>query len=161
MPSMNEVFGTACSTLVAHVLRNAPDHVAVADAPGESLAQLREAWREALGHGRPVPVWNGASDATIWPDAATNHAFRAYHDLIHVQCGFEFDRDGEMALAREHIRRARRDGVSRLGRRQLWAEIAGQFAYNDRHGEFPTDQRAFVAHCVRFGIRDAVRSGGF
>lgn len=117
--------------------------------------------------GRPV-VWNGASDQTIFADAEINFAFRAWHDHCHLRPifreresasppkyipwnpshAYQFDSQGEFLTLNEQ----KRDLVTLYGRtdrvRQwcqiLDAEIIGQFQYNEIHGNFPTNQRAFV-----------------
>jgi hypothetical protein len=98
---------------------------------------------------RRYVVFSGASDHTIFDDAETNWAFRAWHDWHHWRGKLPFTPEGEA----EACRRQQADLVTVYGdspQTQRWAdildaEINGQLAYGRYHGgEFPTDQKAFV-----------------
>ncbi len=94
-----------------------------------------------------ILVWNGASEKTIFADAETNFAFRAWHDSKHITRELPFTLYGEyevMKLQQADIR-AIYDGVQADYFCQLLnAEIMGQAFYQTRHGGFPIDQIGFV-----------------
>jgi hypothetical protein len=90
-------------------------------------------------------VWSGGSDKTIYGAASVNHAFRAWHDSLHIQLGAEFTLDGEIRVAREQ---ARLIGSDKLGD-ILIAEVKGQAEYFAKHGEFPVDQVKFIVDYLK------------
>ena len=114
----------------------APNYTARSIAPS-TFPEIMEA---------PGIVWDGASDATIWGDAHTNHAFRAWHDACHIAGQFDFTLAGEIATCeaqkRALLRFAPRAPAWAL--RLLDAEITGQALHYAQHGAFPLDQRRFV-----------------
>jgi hypothetical protein len=94
-----------------------------------------------------VLVWNGASESTIFADAETNFAFRAWHDSKHITAGLPFTREGEIAaleLQKADVRAiydgADADSFCAL----LDAEIKGQFDDCEKNGGFPENQAAFA-----------------
>ena len=93
---------------------------------------------------RLIPVWSGASGRTIHASPTENYVFRAWHDACHLDSGWGFSPEEEETLARLCMIRAAEVGLSDWARRVLWAELAGQVQYLVAHGDFPTDQRAFV-----------------
>ena len=58
-------------------------YAAVPDAPSD-LPSLCRAWAKAERSGVPFPVWSGASENTIYLGPEANHAFRFWHDSLHV-----------------------------------------------------------------------------
>ncbi|MCC3246413.1 hypothetical protein LG047_13985 [Methylocystis sp. WRRC1] len=94
-------------------------------------------------------VWSGGSERTIYSDPKINFAVRAWHDWCHWRGRHDFSPAGEIAVAGMQRRQliAIYGNTPRTRRlcRLIDAEIVGQMLYLQRHGEFPTDQRAFVA----------------
>lgn len=91
-------------------------------------------------------VWDGASDSTVYGDACVNHAFRAWHDAAHIAGAFPFTLSGEIAACEFQLTQLR-DAFPRHP--QSWdalirAEVIGQAEYYSVHGEFPSDQYAFM-----------------
>ncbi len=85
-----------------------------------------------------------------------NHAFRAWHDSLHLQHGAAFDLEGERALALEHDLLAEAAGLGLEDRRALWCDLLGQAVYAANHnGAFPEDQSAFVYAAMQDGIEVA------
>ena len=172
------IFLFARYALSAYVLRVAPAHVAVPDAPS-SWEALR-AWNNARTTGRePIPVWDGASDSTAWihdtiEPSVVNYAFRAWHDSTHLKHGHDFTRDGERAVALRHLEQLHEDlphlwpdllsfcaedqrlAVFDAMQRLLWAETEGQQAYFEKWGAFPEDQGAFARAYVINGAAAAM-----
>lgn len=99
----------------------------------------------------PFPVWDGASDATIWGDARVNHAFRAWHDARHIDGLCAFDPEGEARACELQCR----DILAAYPRApQLWldairAEVNGQVQFYVNTGTFPVDQVALVRAILR------------
>jgi len=177
VPRRYVVYLYARYALSAYVLRVAPSHTPVPDAPS-SWEALR-AWNNARTTGRePIPVWNGASDSTAWvhdtiEPAVINYAFRAWHDSTHLKHGHDFTRDGERAVALRHLEQVHEDprlwldlldfcpvdqrlAVFDAMQRLLWAETEGQQAYYEKWGAFPEDQGAFAREYVINGAAAAL-----
>jgi hypothetical protein len=100
-----------------------------------------------LNAGNSMLVWNGACDNTIFDDAYTNQAFRAWHDAIHYSHGFDFSPAGELSTMQVQLQQLH-DYVPTAKARGwldiIQAEIQGQLEYQERHGEFPDNQKGFV-----------------
>lgn len=122
-----------------------PSGFDVSDNAPETYEALRA---QTDTHGRMI-VYGGASDQTIFGDAAVNHAFRAWHDYHHYHGYSAFTPKGEArACAAQIVDVFLRYGVTEQTQRWaalLDAEVNGQLAYAAAHrGIFPTDQKAFV-----------------
>ena len=118
---------------------------------------------DSLGR-RLIPVWSGASGRTIHASPTENYVFRAWHDACHLGEGLGFDVHSEDKLARIELDSPGARGLSDWARRVLWAELAGQVQYLVAHGDFPTDQRAFVeayATAVQVGGKLPLQLGRF
>jgi len=107
-----------------------------------------------------ICVYSGGSDQTIFADAETNYAFRAWHDAIHFNNRFEFTTLGEFETWRAHCR----DLFKLFGENKkthkwadlLYAEIVGQAEYLARHGSFPANQYAFTVDYINNGPKFAL-----
>jgi len=51
---------------------------------------------------KPIPVWNGDSENTIWGAPELNWLFRAHHDSIHLICNIPFTLQGEFLVSEVH-----------------------------------------------------------
>lgn len=131
------------------VLRLAPVHVARGFAPS-CYAELMN----AATLGGPLPVWEGASDQTIFSDARVNHAFRAWHDATHVARGHGFTLDGEIATMRDQCAalRAAFPAAPQWAYDILRAEVQGQAEYFATHGTFPIDQITFTLNAAGLDV---------
>lgn len=114
-------------------------------APSHEARSIAPATFSEIMHA-PGIVWDGASDATIWNDARTNHAFRAWHDAHHIAGQFGFTLEGEIATCRAQQAAL----IAAFPSAPAWAlqlldiEIIGQALYAERHHHFPLDQRTFT-----------------
>jgi hypothetical protein len=90
-------------------------------------------------------VWSGASDKTIYGDSSVNHAFRAWHDSLHLKLNADFSSTGERLVALEQARLISGDSLGMV----LMAEIVGQLEYFQVHGSFPVDQVEFIKQYVK------------
>lgn len=98
--------------------------------------------------GSRLVVWHGASESTIYGDARVNHAFRAWHDALHLKLGAAFDYDGEKRVALEQARLIDSDAMARI----ILAEVVGQVDYVSKFGQFPIDQVEFVLQYLKGGF---------
>ncbi len=151
------------------LIENAPPHIAVDDAP-ENLEQLNAwantpsiddtypctvgpvwsiAWPVLVE--RYLPVWNGASDSTIYSSPDVNFAYRAYHDWTHLRLQADVDLESEKRVSSAQLEHARAWGLEGRDLAALWADSHGQNEYFEKYGEFMHDQRAFVLAYVDQG----------
>lgn len=137
----SRAFNAAVSHIAARVLPQGFD--VASDAPSTFPALVSHFKRT----GR-ILVWNGASDSTIFGDAETNFAFRAWHDSKHVLFNLPFTPAGEAEACKrqcEDVRALYGNGkTADLFCALLRAEIIGQLEYKEAHGFFPLDQAGFV-----------------
>lgn len=122
----------------------------VDDNAPSSFAELRSMQaRDAMGR---LTVWRGGSDHTIFFDAYTNHAFRAWHDATHLRLNAGFDEQGERNVCAVQCAELRQwcaaNGVADWQTDHyaalIHADIVGQLEYASHHrGSFPVDQRSF------------------
>ncbi len=149
----------ASAQLEALILRCAPSHHATPDAP-DTFEKL-EAWyiMHKLGlTPASLPVYDGGCDNTIYSTPAVNYAFRAWHDILHLNLDAGFDADGERRVSDFHISVAASQGLSHEDCLALYYDVWGQFVYSQHHaGQFPTNQAAFVAACFDIGLAFAVK----
>lgn len=114
----------------------------------DQYATFEEMKMDAEMRGGVFSVNRLHSDCTVFGDADTNWAFRAWHDSCHIKMDADFSRLGEeraMGLMMAHL-----DEKFDLNAPLLWyeiiqVEVMGQFDYLEKWGEFPVDQRAFMA----------------
>lgn len=127
------------------VLSLAPAHEARAYAPS-TFADLVQ-----CQHSATLPVWDGASNATIFRDAKVNHAFRAWHDATHIANYRAFDLAGEIQTCADQKAQVRLYYPSAPAwvYRLLDVEISEQAAHFVAHGEFPLDQLAFTLERIK------------
>lgn len=89
-----------------------------------------------------IVVWSGASDLTVFGDPSVNHAFRAWHDSLHIHMQAPFNLQGETLVAKEQARI-----LSTYGDTYgdiIMIEVVGQAQYLQETGGFPVDQEAFT-----------------
>jgi hypothetical protein len=107
-------------------------------------------YRELVDHmdsGKKLVIYDGGSDFTIFGEPSANHAFRAWHDTIHYQYGYDFSTTGEMFTCNQHIS----DIITHFGvdiaqecAPILLAEVIGQSLYYRKYKAYVGDQRAFA-----------------
>lgn len=153
----------ASQALCDYVRSVAPPHYATADAPS-TWSALRRWYDVARAQGFPreriaMPVYNGGCESTIYPDAETNHAFRAWHDYTHCANGYGFTREHEIKVGLIHMQQARRAGLPQSDLDMLIADTIGQIEYYYAHGCYVDNQSAFVAAVLRDGLRTVIDSG--
>jgi hypothetical protein len=132
--------------LEAFVLAVAPAHYPTRSAPS-TWPELKEAARS--GNTNPLPVFDGGCERTIYTRPAVNHAFRAWHDTLHLTLWAGFSHGGELAVARAHYDACRRAGLPDASAALIGFDTWGQYRYFETTGEFLDDQREFVTRCGR------------
>ena len=138
-------FELARQELTDFVLAVAPPHYPTYNAPNTFDALCVRYAVSGISETRPLPVWSGACENTIYTSPEGNYAFRAWHDLTHLRLGADFSRDGEFAAAWQHQREAYLAGLSRAARQLLWIDTWGQFEYGLTHdGAFVENQLEFA-----------------
>jgi hypothetical protein len=153
----------ASAALCAFVHEKAPPHYATSDGP-TSWAELRNWYQahcdraHAYGECLVIPVFDGGCDNTIYADAKTNHAFRAWHDYLHISNGYSFARGDEIKVGLMHMQQARRAGLPQSDLNMIIADTIGQSEYYFAHGEYVTNQSAFVAAVLRDGLKAVIDS---
>lgn len=136
----------ASPMLEAYILRHAPTFITVDEGAPSNLDELRA----AVAGGRPIPVWSGGSDLTMYSAPEVNHAARAWHDSLHLKLNAEFNAMGEAMVASESCRLLRLGGLSFESQDAMHLDTWGQFLYSVYHdGKFPNDQAAFIACAFR------------
>jgi hypothetical protein len=129
------------------VLAAAPRGWHAADHAPASVADLH-----ACAAGSGLVVWAGASDGTIFGAPAVNHAFRAWHDALHLATGAGFDPTAEVWLGRVQAAATARISGD-LAADLVWLEVAGQALEYQRTGRFVMDQLAWTLAQLRRGVR--------
>ena len=104
----------------------------------QSLEDLKAFWF-TKPFNRMFPVWNGASDQTIFDDAKGNYLFRAWHDLGHVLLNAPFNLEGE-----KQVSAWQESFLPKPYNLILHADVVGQTEYYQEYGDFPKDQRKFI-----------------
>lgn len=157
-------FSDVLPVLERYILERAPSHFGTDNAP-ETFQDLKKWELETGGLGyAPLPVWNGASEKTIYSRAAINLAGRAWHDATHLIHGLHFAVADELLIGRIQAMEVR-DNLGGWGESAallIEADTIGQTIYHAENGVFPEDQRAFtLAYASRLaserGIVNAYR----
>lgn len=120
------------------------------DAPGTFPALMAEI-AQCLKARRPMRVWSGGSDCTVYGSAEANYAFRYLHDLGHYIHDLSFSFAHEVELSRiQAAQVAQAFGKDSLELLVYRADTEGQSTFNEMHGgPFPADQRLFVELCAK------------
>lgn len=138
-------FNIARAELASFVLAIAPPHYPTYNAPDNIDRLMVHAKVQGISKARPLPVWSGASENTIYPSPRGNYAFRAWHDLTHIKLAAGFDEEGERRVAVEHQMEAANKGLSYRARVLLWIDTWEQFVWGrENDGAFVEDQLAFA-----------------
>jgi len=84
-------------------------------------------------------------------NAYDSNMFQAWHDSEHHRTGFDFSEAGEAALTTDHMREAKRTGLSSAARAMLKAAVMTRVRYYFRHNRFPTRQSAMLWLAFAYG----------
>lgn len=108
--------------------------------------------------GLPLRVSTRFCDATIYVDAAANHAMRFWHDTSHVALGLSFHAEDEMELGCYHLAALRSVGfdADTAEHRLLHADTIGQTLCVATLGRFPRNQLKFAVAALEHGVEEAI-----
>ena len=123
--------------LNSKILSLAPKHQAKPIAP-DSLESLIRASTS------PMVVYDGGSDNTIYGDPRVNHAFRAWHDSLHLKLNAPFDLAGETRVGLEQARI-----LGGAYAEIVLCEVIGQIEYFNRYQAFPVNQLEFCLNYLK------------
>lgn len=121
-------------------------YIETEDAPN-SWEELQRAWAESCAHTRPLPVYSGASDKTIYGSRGANWAFRFWHDVVHCQHGLSFSTADELTTGLRQLNElelVEGYGPNTLEYQMLYLDTIGQVEYFAEHGGFIEDQRTWM-----------------
>ena len=158
---MNRIYGysfkLACKDLTQQVEAMANQHcpqgwirVADIDAPS-TLAEMQEAFAPDLAY----PVSGKHCETSIYGSVASNMAFRAWHDAMHVTFGLDAVLDDELELGLKHVRIVQGDFPKVL----MFCDTVGQSLYESIIGDFPVNQKAFV-YWLSYGLQAYLANEG-
>lgn len=121
--------------LNSKILKLAPIHIAKPVAPDTLESLIRASVS-------PMVVYDGGSENTIYGDTKVNHAFRAWHDALHIKLNAPFTREGETLVGLEQAR-ILGGSYSEI----VMAEVVGQVEYFEKYRDFPSNQ---VEFCINY-----------
>lgn len=98
-----------------------------------------------------LPVFNGASEFTIYASEADNVMFRAWHDALHIKYQKPFTLKGELFIAHRHDAELAAISAPYHVRQTIYADVASQVKYYYHTGEFVKNQKAFIEFIVNGG----------
>jgi|CXWL01.1.fsa_nt_gi hypothetical protein len=146
------LFPCGFDVAAVHQPKSGVDFMLATPIPPYAPSTLAELTAHIARTGRML-VSGDFSDKTIYADAETNFAFRAWHDWHHWKHQIPFTLAGE----REVCRLQERNLVTVYGPKTaagfiplLRAEVIGQAEYYTFHGTFPRNQMAFVKAYLLF-----------
>ena len=109
----------------------------VAKVAPSNLAGMRAAWGK-----RSYPIYAYGNANTIYRLQAYNHAFRFWHDVLHLTNNLDVTFEDELVISEIHAKEACAYG--RDAALLMRIDTRGQSEYYKEHGEFPEDQLAFA-----------------
>jgi hypothetical protein len=110
-----------------------------------TVSDVAPSTESALWSQPTLVVWSGASDNTIYGDAAVNYAFRAIHDAMHLKTGLSFSPQHEIEMGRIQASKIGSDLIAKL----FYIEIAGQAEHYLKTGQFVQDQVQFTINQLK------------
>ena len=135
----------------AAIRQLAPKYIAVPDAPN-SAVEL-QAWMLSHQYLRDaLPVYDGNCENTIFSSPEINHAFRAWHDAVHLEHNLGFGFKDELKVARLHIAELRLLGITGLDADLVFNDVAGQIIFFYWKKEYVKDQQKFHQHLFINGM---------
>lgn len=121
------------------------------DTAPSTLQELSHQWQRCRVYKEPFPVWAGASDNTIYLRPEDNHAFRFWHDHLHVTRGLGMSLSDELAVSVLHVQYVDLAyGKGSIEAALMAADTAGQALYYMVHGEHVPNQLQFAR--AHFGL---------
>lgn len=137
---MSVAFNAACYAMANRVLPLG------FDVSSEAPSTL-EALNHCIETNKRMVVSNENSESTIFADAETNYAFRAWHDWTHWHLQAPFTLEGECMVACQQVRDLAKVYGERTANqfaKLVYEEVIGQALAFAIAGNFPKDQTAFA-----------------
>ena len=128
----------------------APKHHADANAPDTYEKLTKWASTNKLVFDS-LPVYDGASDNTIYSCNAVNYAFRAWHDALHIIHGLGFTPEEEKQIGLLQMQAMVNYGASHQDAMLVYLDVCAQVDYYKLHGEFVYNQQDFIAFVYNGG----------
>jgi len=91
-----------------------------------------------------LPVFNGASENTIYDVDTDNFNFRALHDYIHIMYNLDFTESSELKVCDIHMDMLKDLNASKSTLRLLEIDVKEQVKYYYKTGKYVQNQRQFV-----------------
>lgn len=138
-------FNAACVAMASRVCPKGFD-VSGKDTDKPAPSSLEEL-NVAIGDNGRLVVDGDNSECTIFADAETNYAFRAWHDWTHWILQAPFSLEGECKVACQQVAHLRDIYGATFAKRwapAIYEEVIGQALAKEISGEFPNDQVAFA-----------------
>lgn len=109
----------------------------IAKVAPSNLAEMRSAWGKLS-----YPIYAHGNTNTIYRLQEYNHAFRFWHDVLHLTNNLDVSFEDELAISEMHAKEARMYGSDAALLMRI--DTRGQSEYYKEHGAFPEDQLAFA-----------------
>jgi hypothetical protein len=109
-----------------------------------TLDSLKREFSECHRTGVPFRVSSANSENTIYGNPAFNHAFRFWHDVLHVERRKDTSLQHELRVGQIHVEVIKQLGYSQDHQTLMWIDTCGQGLYNFLVTEFPRDQMGFA-----------------
>lgn len=137
----------------AHLAKEVGFSYDAVDFAPSTAAEVQAAYHVSMTDRCAFPVWNGASENTVFTCKEGNWAFRFWHDVVsHGSHGLGFDTKDELKAGMQWVERVAREfGATSIEAMIAYADTCGQSLYCEQHGEFPEDQIGFVRHYLNVG----------
>lgn len=137
----------------AHLAKEVGFSYDAVDFAPSTAAEVQAVYHVSMTDRCAFPVWNGASENTVFTCKEGNWAFRFWHDVVsHGAHGLGFDTKDELKAGMQWVERVAREfGATSIEAMIAYADTCGQSLYCEQHGEFPEDQIGFVRHYLNVG----------
>lgn len=111
---------------------------------------LKRAYEYSLKTLKPLPVWSGACENTIFTNFHGNLAFRFWHDILHCTLDRGFDFYSEIEVGYNMLESVIREfGIDSLEYKLLKADTIGQTTYYKHYKAFPENQLQFAIDYIK------------
>jgi len=109
----------------------------IAKVAPSNLAEMRTAWGK-----HSYPIYAHGNSNTIYRLQSHNHAFRFWHDVLHIINNLDVSFEDEVVISEMHAKEAMAYGKGAALLMRI--DTRGQSEYYKEHGVFPEDQLAFA-----------------
>jgi len=109
----------------------------IAKVAPSNLVEMRAAWGKLS-----YPIYDQGNINTVYYLQAHNHAFRFWHDVLHLTHNLDVTFEDELTISEMHAKEAREYGTDAALLMRI--DTRGQSEYYKEHGAFPEDQLAFA-----------------